>query len=468
MRRRRRLLAFTALALAPAILLSIGFAWFWFRAPDPSPLQNANPKTTSFIKRKCEAECSIAWTPLARMSPFIPQAVVVAEDFRFYFHPGLDWKSLRAAFWINLKQGKIVWGGSTITQQLAKNLYLGPEKTLSRKLREVILALKLERSLTKNRILEIYLNVAQWGPSLFGVTAASRHYFGKLPEELGPLEASYLASILPNPERADEENFHERFTEAGSRIFDLLLQSYLPPIRREKTAEACDDRLTIEESERTDYIVAKVFSTFANDILSGRAFLLTEERLWESLEAEEIAFIRSLLQKKRERRPLPLLACERPADPAQARLIPLEQASNEYGNRTYWIPQPAYESLHSLFAKAHADGIPLIVTSAYRAAGYQHYLMLAFLRQDAYCLSRTFQRVALPEESEHSCVDFPAIDFGVLGDTDIPLEQTEAFRWLERNAPLAGFRLSYPLNNALGMAFEPWHWRWTANAAEGR
>lgn len=394
------------------------------------------------------------------MSPFLPQAVIVAEDIRFFFHDGLDWKSLRAAFWINLKQGRIVWGGSTITQQLAKNLYLSPEKTIGRKFRELILTLKLERSLTKNRILEIYLNVAQWGPSLFGVTAAAQHYFGKLPQELGPLEASYLASILPNPERADEENFRERFTEAGSRIFDLLLQSYLPPIRQERIAEACEDRLTVEESQQTDYIVAKVFSNFANDILSGQAFLLTEQRLWESLEPEEISFIQSLLQKKRERRPLPTLACKRSAKPALTGLIPIEQASNEYGTRTYWIPQPAYGSLHSLLAKAKTEGIPLIVTSAYRGSGYQHYLLLALLRQDAYCLGKTFQRVALPEESEHSCVDFPAIDFGVLGGEDIPFEQTETYRWLERNAPQAGFRLSYPRNNPVGIAFEPWHWRW--------
>lgn len=394
------------------------------------------------------------------MSPFIPQAVIVAEDIRFFFHGGLDWKSLRAAFWINLKQGGIVWGGSTITQQLAKNLYLGPEKTVGRKFRELVLTLKLERSLSKNRILEIYLNVAQWGPSLFGVTAAAQHYFGKLPGELGPLEASYLASILPNPERADEEKYRERFTEAGGRIFDLLLQSYLPPVRLEGSNETCEVRLTTEESEQTDFIVAKVFSSYANEILSGQAFLLTEQKLWEPLEPAEITFIQSLVRKKPERRPLSTLDCKRLSGPAETELISIQQASNEYGKRTYWIPQSAYASLDALLAKAKAEGIPLIVTSAYRGTGYQYYLLLAYLRQDAYCLSKTIHRVALPEESEHSCVDFPAIDFGILGGGDRPFEQTETFRWLEKNAPEAGFRLTYTQNNPRGMAFEPWHWRW--------
>ncbi|MCE9623972.1 MAG: transglycosylase domain-containing protein [Deltaproteobacteria bacterium] len=439
--------------------MAAGASWFWFNTPNPASLQNSNPRITSFMKRKC-ADCSLNWTPLAQMSPFVPQAVVVAEDIRFFFHHGLDWNSLRAAFWLNLKEGHIVWGGSTITQQLAKNLYLGPEKTFGRKLREVILTLKLERSLTKNRILEIYLNVAQWGPSLFGITAASQHYFGKSPKDLGPLEAAFLASILPNPARASEENFQERFTDAGSRIFDLLLQSYLPPVRRDKSTEACEDRLTPEESQETDYIVAKAFSAFANDILSGQAFLLTEERLWEALDPEEVSFVRGLLQNKREHHPFPTLSCERNVKQDAAGLIPLVQASNEYGNRTYWIPQPAYDPVQSLLAKAHADGIPLIVTSAYRGSGYQHYLLLAFLRQDTYCLSKTFQRIALPEESEHSCVDFPAIDFGILGGEDVPFEQTETYRWLQKNAPQAGFHLSYPRDNPAGMAFEPWHWRW--------
>lgn len=450
----------SVLVLTPGILFASCFAWIWLNSPDPARLQKVNPQTTSFMKRKCGKDCELVWTPLAKMSPFIPQAVIVAEDVRFYFHHGIDWDSLRAAFWLNLKERRVVWGGSTITQQLAKNLYLSPEKTMSRKLRELILTQKLENSLSKNRILEIYLNVAQWGPSLFGITAASQYYFGKAPQELGPLEASYLASILPNPERADEKKFRERFTEAGGRVFDLLLQSYLPPIHPENVNETCEDRLTQAESEQADYIVAKIFSGFANDILSGQAFLLSEKQLWKSLEPGEIAFVQNLLRRKRERHPLPTLTCKRSDKPGEAEIIPLVQPSNEYGTRTYWIAKPADGPVKSLLAKAKQDGIPLIVTSAYRGSGYQYYLLLAFLRQDAYCLSKTFQRVALPEENEHSCVDTPAIDFGILGGKAVPFEQSETYRWLQANAPQAGFHLSYPQNNTVGMPFEPWHWRW--------
>jgi monofunctional biosynthetic peptidoglycan transglycosylase len=285
---------------------SVGaIVWFWYVTPDPSVLKTADPQTTSFIQHRCaagEPGCTLVWTPLSKMSPFVPQAVVLAEDIRFFRHRGLDFHSLWAALRLNWKSGKVVWGGSTLTQQLAKNLYLGSEKTVGRKLREIAVTLKLERKLPKERILEIYLNVAQWGPNLYGVTNAARHFFGKTPAELGPLEASYLASILPNPEHADEPAWKEKFADVGARLFDVLLQSYLPPFRvtAEDVLENCPDVLDAEAIRENDYIVAKIFSSFSNDILSGRAALVSSKDLSNLLSAEGKRLRRGLVGPRPE------------------------------------------------------------------------------------------------------------------------------------------------------------------------
>lgn len=174
-------------------------------------LARANPSTTAFIEsRKAEAAgkrrpLTLRWTwvPLARMSPHLPKAVLVAEDAAFYRHEGFDWDGLREALSRNWDKGELRRGGSTITQQLAKNLYLSPDKNLLRKGHEAILARELERALSKKRILELYLNVAEWGHGVFGAEAAARHHFGKSAADLSPAEAALLAAMLPSPRLYD-------------------------------------------------------------------------------------------------------------------------------------------------------------------------------------------------------------------------------------------------------------------------
>jgi D-alanyl-D-alanine carboxypeptidase len=139
------------------------------------------------------------------------------------------------------------------------------------------------------------------------------------------------------------------------------------------------------------------------------------------------------------------------------------QPSPLYGRRTFWVPKAAASAVRSLLQDAAAEGHPLYLTSAYRGAGYQSYLFLATLRQNAYCLTRTAQEVARPEESEHACLDRPAVDFGSLGDEGVPFETTDTYRWLESNATGRGFVLSYPKDNPQGMLHEPWHWKWTGS-----
>jgi monofunctional biosynthetic peptidoglycan transglycosylase len=189
-----------------------GVFLYWFvTLPDVSGLAKTNPSTTAFIEsRKAEAvekgrsfNLHWMWVPLKRISPDLQRAVIVAEDASFYQHSGFDWEGLKEAFTRNLDKGELRRGGSTITQQLAKNLYLSSEKSLFRKAHEALLTWKLERALTKKRILELYLNVAEWGHGVFGAEAAARHHFGKPAEQLTPEEAALLAAMLPSPRRYD-------------------------------------------------------------------------------------------------------------------------------------------------------------------------------------------------------------------------------------------------------------------------
>ena len=141
------------------------------------------------------------WTPLQEISPFMRHAVIAAEDIRFEKHSGYDMKSIQDAYRANKKAGDIVRGGSTLSQQVAKNLFLDGEKTVVRKIREVLLANELDQSLGKGRILEIYLNIVEWGPGIYGIKTASERFFMRRPSQLLPHEAAFLAAILPNPRR---------------------------------------------------------------------------------------------------------------------------------------------------------------------------------------------------------------------------------------------------------------------------
>ncbi len=141
-----------------------------------------------------------SFTPISTLPKFVYMAVAISEDGGFFRHPGIDFAEISAAIDDNIKNGKMR-GGSTITQQLAKNLFLTRDKTFMRKVKEALLAVELDATLEKQRILEIYLNIIEWGPGLFGIGSAARHYFGKSASELAPQEAAFLATIIPNPNR---------------------------------------------------------------------------------------------------------------------------------------------------------------------------------------------------------------------------------------------------------------------------
>ncbi len=166
---------------------------------------------------------SPSWVPLEEVPRFVVDALTTSEDSQFFRHHGFSLGGIRRSLRVNLERGGFYQGASTLSQQLAKNLFLSPEKTLARKLQEAFITWQLERFLSKEKILELYLNVVEWGPEVFGLREAALHYFGKTSAEVNPLEAAYLVSILPNPRM-----FHRHF-EAGAvppafdrRVRDLL------------------------------------------------------------------------------------------------------------------------------------------------------------------------------------------------------------------------------------------------------
>ncbi|MBE7423090.1 MAG: monofunctional biosynthetic peptidoglycan transglycosylase [Zoogloeaceae bacterium] len=169
----------------------------------------ANPATTSFMSQRLDelrekdprAELKRQWAPYERISNHLKRAVIAAEDARFSEHEGFDWEGIQKALEKNQKKGRIVAGGSTISQQLAKNLFLSGDKTPWRKAQEAVITLMLEAVMDKRRILEIYLNVVEWGSGVFGAEAAARHYFGIPAAQLSAEQAARLAVLLPNPRR---------------------------------------------------------------------------------------------------------------------------------------------------------------------------------------------------------------------------------------------------------------------------
>jgi monofunctional biosynthetic peptidoglycan transglycosylase len=191
------------------VLAVAGGLIFWLTLPDVTWLIKKNPTETAMmglrsaqIKQKGQrARRSWKRVPLSRISPYLIQAVLIAEDDKFFAHEGFDWESMRKALDANINKKRVLRGGSTITQQLAKNLFLSSEQSLWRKLREAAIAWKLESELSKKRILELYLNVIDWGTGVYGAEAAARSYFGCPASALSLAQAIRLASILPNPHR---------------------------------------------------------------------------------------------------------------------------------------------------------------------------------------------------------------------------------------------------------------------------
>lgn len=202
MKRLLRYLAWLAVAAA-AIFLAVQLSflarvWWW---------RDHNPQTTAFMEASLErmrakkpgAELRRTWVPYERISAHLKRAIVAAEDAKFTDHEGFDWGAIEKAVEKNRRKGKVVAGASTISQQLAKNLFLSADRTPWRKGQEALITVMIEHVIDKRRILEIYLNVIEWGEGVFGAEAAARHYFGTSAATLGPEASARLAAMVPNP-----------------------------------------------------------------------------------------------------------------------------------------------------------------------------------------------------------------------------------------------------------------------------
>ena len=222
-----------------AAVVAIGFAvlsFEWVTLPDVRRLQTENPETTAFMRlrerqaraRGDEPRRSRRWVPYTRISQTLKRAVLVAEDASFWEHEGIDMEAVQHAFEVNMERRAFALGASTITQQLAKNLYLSPSKNPVRKLREVWIARRLEIELPKARILELYLNNIEWGDGIYGAEAAAREYFGKPASALGPDEAALLAGSIINPRVYSPARPNGRL-RARQRIIRGRMGFYEPP-----------------------------------------------------------------------------------------------------------------------------------------------------------------------------------------------------------------------------------------------
>jgi monofunctional glycosyltransferase len=206
--RGRRFVRRAARGIAAAAALAFAVvAYVYLTLPDVRVLARLNPTSTAFMRLRADEAAaegrklrhSHQWVPYSRISKSLVRAVLVAEDSAFWDHEGIDLEQIRKSIQINIERGAAVRGASTITQQLAKNLYLSPSRDPLRKLRELIIARRMEAALPKARILEIYLNVIEWGDGVWGAEAAARTYFGVPASSLSRAQAAMLAGAIINP-----------------------------------------------------------------------------------------------------------------------------------------------------------------------------------------------------------------------------------------------------------------------------
>lgn len=226
---RKRQLRWFVFLLSPILLF---FLLYSLLMPDISKWKKENPKKTAFMEYREKQwkekgrriNIHQIWAPLSDISPYLIKAVLIAEDDKFWRHEGFDYEAIRKAIERDLKAKRLKFGGSTVSQQLARNLYLSPEKSLLRKMSEAVLTWRMEKVLSKRRILELYLNVVEWGEGIFGIEAASRHYYGKPSSQLSPLEATRLAAILPSPKRYNPSGDQSYVTTRANDIYNIMIQ----------------------------------------------------------------------------------------------------------------------------------------------------------------------------------------------------------------------------------------------------
>ena len=231
MRNVLRSLAWLAVAAAGiflAVQLSFVARVWWWREHNPSNTAFMQARLEVLRAKDREAKLRHSWVPYDRIAVSLKRAVVVAEDAKFSDHEGFDWEAIEKAREKNRKKGKVVAGGSTISQQLAKNLFLSGERSALRKGQEALITVMIEHLMDKRRILEIYLNVIEWGDGVFGAEAAARHYYGVSAAALGAEQSARLAAMVPNPRFYDRNRNTGYLARRTSTILARMPAAELP------------------------------------------------------------------------------------------------------------------------------------------------------------------------------------------------------------------------------------------------
>jgi monofunctional biosynthetic peptidoglycan transglycosylase len=229
MRSWKKIIFIIFLLIAAYFIVDIGR---YFIYPDLAYLKKNRPPKTAFMeyrekvwqKKGIKRKIITTWIPLSRVSPYVMKAVIIAEDDKFWSHDGFDFEAMQEALKKDIKKKKFKAGGSTISQQLAKNLYLSPSKNPIRKLKEAILTWRLESNLSKRRIIELYLNVAEWGDGIYGIEAAARKHYGKSAAGLTAREAATLAAVIPNPRRYRTDGTSKYVGNQSERIYQIMVR----------------------------------------------------------------------------------------------------------------------------------------------------------------------------------------------------------------------------------------------------
>jgi monofunctional biosynthetic peptidoglycan transglycosylase len=245
--------------------------------PDIDELKEVRPVPTAFMEYRKEEwaeenrekEIQHKWVSFSQISPNVVKAVLIAEDDGFWNHDGFDVKGMEQAIERSLEKGTVA-GGSTISQQLSKNLFLSPSKNPVRKIKEAIITWRIENTLSKRRILEIYLNVAEWGDGIFGIEAAARHYYGKSAKRLSAREAARLAAVLPNPIKYDPTG-NQKYVKNRSRIIYKIMQRRGVVIPEYKEVMTPKQEESAEESSEGNESVSDLFGETAPSELSPAA-----------------------------------------------------------------------------------------------------------------------------------------------------------------------------------------------------
>ena len=221
-------LAVGAAAIFLAVQLSYMVRLWWWRDHDPGSTAFMHARIDELRVHDPRASLQHTWVPYTRISPQLKRAIVVAEDARFVDHEGFDWDAIEKAREKNRQKGRVVAGGSTISQQLAKNLFLSASRTPWRKGQEALITVMIEHLMDKRRILEIYLNVIEWGDGVFGAEAAARHYFGRHASELDAEESARLAAMVPNPRYYDRHRNTAWLARKAQMILARMPAAELP------------------------------------------------------------------------------------------------------------------------------------------------------------------------------------------------------------------------------------------------